>query len=126
MKTVSFSGTCSARSQIVLVTPRITYLYVVSKIHCRFPVGCINLLRLRFYVSPDDDAPSTGAPNGFSMLRELGQVDYILGDGDEKDMVHEIEVDESGTYLKVYAVNDDYFPHLIDVQMTLEPMTRKA
>lgn len=125
MKTVSFSGVCIARSEKVLVTPRITYPYLVKKIHCRFPVGTINLLLLRFYVSRDGDAPSSGAPNGYSMLRELGQVDYIRGEGDEKNMLHEVEVTEQGTYLKVYAVNNDYYDHDIDVQMEIEPKARE-
>lgn len=125
MKTVSFSGTCAARGEVVLCTPIITYPYVLRKVHCRFPIGCVDKLKLRFFVSPDDDTPSSGAPNGYSMLREHGQVDYILGDGDQKDLEHEVEVAESGTFLKVYAVNDDYFAHLIDVQMTLEVMIRK-
>jgi len=120
MKTVSFSGTCLARAEKVLVTPRITYPYVVRKIHCRFPIGTANLLLLRFYVSRDKDAPSSGEPNGYSMLREHGQVDYIRGEGDEKDLEHEVKVAEGGTYLKVYAVNEDYYDHDIDVQMTIE------
>ena len=124
MKTVSFSGACLARSSKVLVTPRITHPYVVRKIHCRFPVGTINLLLLRFYVSPDDDAPATGEPNGFSMLRDYGQVDYIRGEGDEKTLEHEVDVREGGSYLKVYAVNEDYYDHDIDVQMTIEPKER--
>jgi len=125
MKTVSFSGKCLARAEKVLVTPRITYPYVVRKIHCRFPVGTINLLFLRFYVSKDDDAPSSGEPNGYSMLREHGQVDFIRGEGDEKTLEHEVEVTEQGTYLKVYAVNEDYYDHDIDVQMTIEPKERE-
>ena len=124
MKTVSFSGSCLARAEKVLVTPRITYPYTVKRIHCRFPVGTINLLLLRFFVSKDDDAPSSGAPNGYSMLRELGQVDYIRGEADEKTLEHEVEVEGEGTYLKVYAVNDDYYNHDIDVQMTIEPRER--
>ena len=84
-------------------------------------MGCLNRVNLRFFISPDNDTPSTGPPNGYSMLREHGQVDYIVGDGDQKDMHHEVEVQSSGTYIKVYAVNDDFYDHLVDVQMTLEP-----
>jgi len=125
MKTVSFFGTCPARGSIVLVTPKITYPYVVKKIHCRFPLGCENKLKLRFYVSRDDDAPSSGAPNGYSMLREHGQVDYIVGDNDEKTMEHEVEVTERGSWLKVYGENSDYFSHQIDVQITIQVKERE-
>lgn len=125
MRTVSFSGYCPARGKITLVTPRIAHPFIIDKIHCRFPLGCLDLMKLRFYVSYDADAPSTVPPNGYSMLKDYGQVDYIIGDGDEKDMVHSLEVPESGAYLKVYAVNDDYFQHLVDVQITIEPTPRK-
>lgn len=124
MKTVSFFGACQARSEKVLVTPRITYPYVVRKIHCRFALGCENKLKLRFYVSRDKDAPSSGPPNGYSMLREHGQVDFIVGDNDEKNLEHEVEVVEQGTWLKVYAENSDYFDHQVDVQMTIEEKER--
>lgn len=124
MKTVSFNGVCSARSTVVLTTPRITHPYKIVRIHCRFPVGCINELRLRFYTSPDDDVPSSGPPNGVSMLREYGHVDYVVGDGDSKSMDHDLDVAESNSWLKVYAVNDDYYDHAVDVQMTLEPKKR--
>jgi hypothetical protein len=59
------------------------------------------------------------------MLREHGQVDYIVGDADQKDMEHEVEVAQGGSYLKVYAVNSDTFDHSIDVQMTIETMSRE-
>lgn len=125
MKTVSFSGTCAARSTKVLVTPRIGHPYLIDKIHARFPIGCDDKMKLRFYVSTDDNAPAAGAPSDISMLRDYGHVDYITGDGDVKDMKHNLEVAEAGTYLKVFAENADYYPHLIDVQIYIEPIVRK-
>ena len=126
MKTVSFSGTCTARAEKVLVSPFISHPFTIKRIHCRFPKGCDDKMKLRFYVSPDKDAPTSGEPNGSSMLRDYGQVDYILGDGDTKDMDHEVEMSEGGSYLKVWAVNTDYYPHLIDVQMYIEVIDRKG
>ena len=126
MKTVSFNGSCPARGTLVLCTKKISHPFVVTKIHCRFPVGCVNLLKLRFYISPDDGTPSSGAPNGISMLREYGQVDYVVGDGDSKDLLHDVAVEEAVSWLKVYADNEDYSPHQVDVQITLDPKERKA
>lgn len=124
MKTVSFNDSCAARSTVVLCTPKITHPYRVRSIHCRFPVGCINAVKLRFYVSADDDVPASGAPNGMSMLMEYGQVDYVVGDGDSKNMEHDVKVAESNTWLKVFAENSDYFAHQVDVQMRIEPLER--
>jgi len=95
--------------------------FELRRICCRFPVGCVDLVKLRFYSSPDSDNPTAGPPNGLSMLADYGQVDYIIGDGDEKQMEHELEINHTSTYLKVYAQNDDYFAHLVDVQMYIEP-----
>ena len=124
MKTASFNGMCLSRSSKVLVTKRISHPFRVVAIHCRFPRGCENKLKLRFYVSDDDDAPTTGAPNGVSLLMEYGQIDYIIGDGDSKDMRHEVDVPHANSWLKVYAENDDYYAHEIDVQITLEQKER--
>ena len=125
MKTVSFNGSCSARSTLVLCTKEIKHPYKVTRVHCRFPVGCVNLVKLRFYISPDPSTPSSGAPSGVSMLREYGQVDYVVGDGDSKDLDHEVEMPEAGSWLKVYADNEDYSAHQVDVQITIEPKERR-
>lgn len=122
MKTASFVGSCPARGEITLVAPRIAHAYVLKKIVTTFPIGAINLLKLRFFKAIDDQAPSTGAPSGTSILVDYGQVDYVVGDGTKKEMDHELEVLEKGSFLKVYAVNEDYYKHAIDVQMTIEPI----
>jgi hypothetical protein len=126
MKTVSFSGLCDALSSKVLVSPRIARRFILKGIDARFAVGCENKLKLRFYYSRDDEAPTSGEPSGVSMLSDYGQVDYIVGDQDSKYLLHEVEVEEAGSYLKVYAVNDDYYDHAVDVQMYIEPMESEA
>ena len=125
MKTASFVGTCPARSTKVLVTPRINHPYTLKKIVTTFPIGAINLMKLRFFMAIDDQAPATGAPTGTSILADYGQVDYVVGDGTKKELDHELEVRAAGSFLKVYAQNDDYYPHDIDVQMTIEQKERR-
>jgi hypothetical protein len=125
MKTVAFFGSCAARSSLVLVSPRISTPFTFKRFHCKFESGCQNLLSLRFYYSSDDQAPSSGAPSGLSVLREYGQVDYVVGDGDSKHLEHEVEVKEGGSYFKVYAVNDDFYAHDVDVQMEIEISERR-
>ena len=124
MKTVSFVGTCLLRSTEVLVCKRINHPFNIKKITATFPIGCVNELKLRFYLAIDDQTPTTGEPTGVSMLKDYGQVDYIVGDGVQKVMEHEVEQKESGSFIKVYAENSDYFDHEIDVQIELEPKER--
>ncbi len=124
MKIVPFHGTCAAGSSVVLVSPRITTPFMLKNIAARFAQGCNNTLALRFFVGNDGDAPATGPPNGSSILKDYGQVDYIVGNDDSKNMEHDLEVHESGSYLKVYALNTDAFDHTVDVQLTIEEKER--
>jgi len=75
---------------------------------------------LRFFISLDNHAPTTGLPSGISILRDYGQVDYLVGDDVIKTIRHDLENPEGGAYLKVHATNNDYYDHAIDVQMTIE------
>lgn len=125
MKTISFFGMCALSASKVLVSKHIGHPFMLKHISGRFAQGCNNLLKLRFYTSLDNNAPATGAPSGVSMLRDNGQVDYIVGNDDTKELKHELEVTEAGSFLKVYAVNSDTFEHSIDVQMTIEELERK-
>lgn len=121
-KTVSFVGTVSARSKLTLVAHRISTAYKIKRIRAKFGEGNVNALLLRFFHSLDDEAPTDGAPNGISLLADYGQVDYIVGNADDKDMDHEVFIEEAGGFLKVYADNQDYFEHLVDVQIYIVPV----
>jgi len=82
-------------------------------------------MKLRFYYSLDKSVPATGEPAGVSMLKDYGQVDYVVGNDDTKEMDHNLHIAESGSYLKVYAVNADTFEHSVDVQITIEDLERQ-
>ena len=120
LKTVAFFGTCAARATLVLVSPRISTPYQLARIRAEFPAGAANLVQLRFFVAPDDYAPTSGAPSGVSVLADYGQVDYVAGDDDIKDLSQEVDIAEAGSFLKVYADNTDYYDHDVDVQMTID------
>lgn len=125
MKIVCFKGTCGASASKVLVSKRIGHPFTLKEISCRFAQGCDNLLAIRFYTSNDSSDPATGEPSGISMLQDYGQVDYVVGNDDTKILKHDLDVDESGTYIKVYAVNSDTFDHSIDCQIAIEDRERK-
>jgi hypothetical protein len=120
LKTIAFFGSCPARGEVVLASRCIVYPYRVERIACRFPPGCANLLRLRFLLAADGNVGTGAAVSGVSMLRENGQVDYVVGDDCSKTVDHEVEQPEGQTFLKVHAVNQDFDPHGVDVQITVE------
>jgi len=120
LKTLSFFGTVPALGELTLASPRIGTTYQIKSIVATFPLGCINLVQLSFFTALDDDEPATGRPSGTSLLQDYGQVDYIVGDDTKKDLLHEVDVNERVTFLKVYAVNGDFDEHNVDVQMTID------
>lgn len=120
LKTVAFYGVAPARSGVTLVSKRISTLLRLRGIVATFPVGTLNLLLLRFYASLDQEAPAATQPSGVSLLRDYGQVDYLAGDGEQLRLDHDVLVAEAGSYLKVWALNSDFYEHAVNVQMTLE------
>jgi len=120
LKTVTFYGVCLARGELTLVSKRIGTPFKLKGIHVTFALGCINLLLVRCFTAADDEAPAAGQPNGVSILRDYGQVDYLVGDDTKKEILHEVEVAEAGAWLKVHGENADFFDHAVDVQIQIE------
>ena len=125
MKIITFFGTCSARSELTIVSQQISTPFVLRKIHMSFGEGCNNLMQISVFTAPDNQAPTTGKPNGVNAMQEYGQVNYIVGDGDQKDVEHEVKINVANTYIKVYANNTDYYDHDVDVIVTVEPTERR-
>lgn len=120
LKTVVFVGVVASRSEVTLVSKRIGTPYRVRWIRATFPLGCNDLVKVRLFMSPDATAPTSGEPTGVSVLRDYGQVDYLIGDGEQKWIDHDVEMEESGSWLKVHAENGDWAQHIIDVQVGIE------
>jgi len=120
--TCSFFGTAAAGSEQILVSKRIGYPFKTSIIVCSFPTGTNRLLNLQFFVSPDSTDPLAGRCSGSNILESLGNVDYITGDSEQKTFSHEIVYTETPNWLKIRAVNNDFFDHTVDVQWTIIPI----
>lgn len=121
---VPFYGTCSARSELVIVSQRITYPFVVRELQYRFPLGCQNLMQLKFFLSEDSSEPSSGEPSGFSLLSLHSDVDYVVGDNSGDVFEHNVSVDHGNSYLKMYANNTDYYDHDVIARITIEAKER--
>ena len=125
LKTVAFYGTCVARSELTLVSPRISTPFELRSIRAFFPVGTLNLLRLSFLVAMDSVVSTSGLPPGVSLLADYGQVDYVVGNGAEVFLRHEVLQEYGGSFVKVHGVNDDFFDHAMDVQLTIALLERR-
>ena len=118
--TISFFGKVSAGSKKTLVSRRINVPFGTKRVRASFAPGVNRLMQLYFYISPDPSAPTTSPPTGYNILAQTGQADFITGDDEIKDFQMEIMELTRGQYVKVYAVNEDTYPHTIDVQITVE------
>ena len=119
-KTVSFAGTCSARGELCLCSDKIMRPFRTRSINVRFPQGTQNLMSLQFFLSPDDETPSSGQPSGSSLLQDYGQVTYVRGDATNIELAHFVFCNAGGFYLKVYADNNDFYDHDVDATITIE------
>lgn len=117
--TISFFGTVDADSKKTLVSKRIAVPFGVRRISASFIAGTNRTMKLYFFVSPDPSAPTTTKPTGTNVLTQHGHRRYITGDDERKELFVEVEFKERGYYLKVYADNEDNFPHTIDAQMMI-------
>jgi len=118
--TISFFGMVAANSKKTLVSKRLNVPFATRIVRCSFPPGVNRLMKLYFFVSPDEVAPTTKEPTGYNILAQTGQAVYITGDNESKKFPMEIEEFTKGRYVKVYAVNEDTYEHTIDVQITIE------
>jgi len=119
-KTLAFFGTCAARSELTLVSPRISTPFLLKRVLATWALSCQDLMSYRVYITEDPSAPTTGKPMGISVLADYGQVDYLVGDGIQLDLHHEVPQPVGGSYLKVYADNQDFYPHDVNVQLEIE------
>lgn len=124
LRTVSFFGTCAAGSSVVLCSKRITSPFFTKDFIASFALNTGRTLKTYFFISPDPSCPSSGEPTGVNCLQSVGQVSYLVGDDERKQIKHEIFVAESGYYLKIYAVNSDVYDHTVDSQIIIDLESR--
>ncbi len=120
MQTISIYGTVDAQKNATFVSQRITQRFKTNNIRASFAPGVNRLMKLSYFISKDQSAPTTEEPTGDNILKAIGQVGYITGDDEIKTFRHEVISSERGAYIKVYAENSDVFSHTIDTQVTIE------
>lgn len=122
----SFFGTVAASSNVTLVSRKITAPFITKRIRASFALNVNRTLQLSFFISPDAENPTDVRPNGSSLLAQLGQVDFVVGDDEIKEFNVEVESPTANQWLKVFAVNADSFEHTIDAQIAIEFMETES
>lgn len=124
-RTVNFSGTCLARSTLVLKSPRLHSKFRIRRLLFHFTPGCQGRLALEVYVSPDIAVPAAGPPTGWSILTDCSQAAAVHGDGQDLDLQHQVTIPTTANTLAVYAANTDWYDHAVDVQVGIEVPTEE-
>lgn len=124
--TLPFFGSVAAGGELTLVSQALLFPYTILQLTASFALGTNRTLQVRFFICRADEAPAAGMPSGTDLLGIHGQVPYLVGDDELKSFPHEIDVPESGSFIKVYALNADAFVHTLDAQVVLESNPAQA
>ena len=123
---IPFFDTCLAGSKKTITSKIITRPFILLSLKASFALGTNRLLLLQFYVSPDDEVPTSVPPNGYNLLSVYGQVSYLTGDNEQKELKHNAFIQDSNVFLKIFATNTDGFDHTIDASFTIYQLQEKV
>jgi len=126
LATIPFFSTVAASATAVLISKRINVPFKVKAVRVSFPLNMNRTVQFSFFVSDDNDTINTARPTGANIFAQLGQVEYLVGDDETKELPVELEVEQAGKYIKLMVVNADTFEHTIDAQMIVELLPRKS
>lgn len=121
--TIAFNGAVPAGGELTLVSKRINFPFLLKDFLASFALGQNRTLRLRFFLSFDDEAPTSGKPTGTDLLNILGQSAYLVGDDESKPFPMEVLNRKAGSYIKVYALNTDSFQHTVDCLAVIDSLS---
>lgn len=120
LRSVPFYSTVDASSVKNLTSKRIGFPYIIRKINISYDLGQEFLVQHKFFASLDDNTPSSGEPSGTNILETLGQVGYLVGDGEDEEIGVGYRVDFAGSYIKIHANNTDSFEHHVNAVIEID------
>jgi hypothetical protein len=119
-QTISFVGTVLAGSEKVLVSRVLGYPFKITNCNDNFSLNQNRLVEVRFFLSYDKEAPTSGLPGGNNLLQFVSNQPYCVGDDDTKEFPINIISEDWPTWLKIHATNNDGSDHDIDCQITID------
>ena len=102
---IPFEGTVGAGAYLTLVSGYIPHKYRVIRAKMFFTAAAANLVRHRWYVSRNVNAPTTSWPGDTNLYGRLSPTATFIGQSLIRQVTTNIEVLEEGTYLKLATFN---------------------
>ena len=128
--TLPFKGTVAANTRQQFFSSRYNEPIRLETIRSAFAINTQRTLRLRFWACPSNTtyviSTNHTMPSGINLMAQGGDaVDYIVGDGQEGEIVTRRMLDlPAGWFLCVDADNTDANPHTVDVNMDVLSLPR--
>lgn len=118
--TINFRASLGAGLSACYVSNRLGQPFLTKLVRAKFALNQNGLLHLYFFVSTTSNTPATLPEDGTNLLRAHGDIDYIAGDDEIKELSIEVPVTHRGGYIKLFAVNNDVNALTVDAQVMLE------
>ena len=105
MAEIPFNGTVLAGAYLTLVTSKIMYPYRVIGVKMFFPAAAANVIRHRWYVSPNPTVSVTDWPADTNLFGRESPTATFIGQSLIRQVAANVEVREIGTYIKFSTYN---------------------
>lgn len=117
---IPFEGSCAAGAYLTLVSGYIPHKYRVTRAKMFFPHMARNMVRHRWYVSRNINAPTGDWPGDTNLYGRLSPTATFIGQGLIREVPTNIEVLEEGTHLKLATFNGLGAAYPVNGSITIE------
>jgi len=117
---IPFQGTVAAGAYLTLVSGYIPHKYRVIRAKMFFTAAAANLVRHRWAVSRNRNAPTTGFPVDRNLYGRLSPTATFVGQSLIRQVTTNIEILEEGTYLKFSTHNGTGAAYIANGSITIE------
>lgn len=117
---IPFEGAVAAGGYLTLVSGYIPHKYRVIKAKMFFTLAAANLVRHRWYVSRNMNAPTGDWPTDTNLYGRLSPTATFIGQSLIRQVTTNIEVLEEGTYLKLATFNGLGVAYQANASITIE------
>lgn len=103
---LNFYGTVAAAGQATALSGLITYKYRILQAKMIFTDDANNNIVISWFISPNSSTSATGAPSGQNIFGRENPNTAFIGDNLVRVVNCNVKVEEEGTYIKLYVVNN--------------------